>query len=237
MRLTTDLVLKGYSRYNALKQRELVLRAHKIPAIENLGVTEDGYDCIVLNDNVITTLENFPSLPRLTHLHLANNRIKKIDSAVGSNLKHLKHLVLCNNRIASLKEIEALKSFEGLQFLSLNDNPVTSLPNYRLLVINALPTLKFLDFQKIGVSERKKASEIFEESVTAVTEVEVPESTEISEQEEESETIRTKPTEEETKYIRMAIQNASSAEEIDHIQGLVQGFKFEEIVAFVKGKL
>jgi U2 small nuclear ribonucleoprotein A' len=40
MRLTTDLIHSSLSYLNPLKERELDLRGHKIPAIENLGVAK-----------------------------------------------------------------------------------------------------------------------------------------------------------------------------------------------------
>jgi len=40
MRLTAELVAQSSSFINPLKQRELDLRGHQIPTIENLGVTK-----------------------------------------------------------------------------------------------------------------------------------------------------------------------------------------------------
>ncbi|PQE26293.1 U2 small nuclear ribonucleo A protein [Rutstroemia sp. NJR-2017a BBW] len=38
MRLTAELIQNSLSYLNPLKERELDLRGHKIPAVENLGV-------------------------------------------------------------------------------------------------------------------------------------------------------------------------------------------------------
>lgn len=44
---------------------------------------------------------------------------------------------------------------------SLLRNPVTSLRHYRLYVINRLPNLSTLDFQKIKPTEREEAAALF----------------------------------------------------------------------------
>eukprot|EP00961_Rhodomonas_salina_P183850 2481876-Rhodomonas_salina.1 len=43
-----------------MKEREIKLRAYKIPAIENLGATQDQFDTIDLSDNEIRKLEVRP---------------------------------------------------------------------------------------------------------------------------------------------------------------------------------
>ncbi len=42
---------------NPLREREIKLRAFKIPAVENLGATQDQFDTIDLSDNEIRKLE------------------------------------------------------------------------------------------------------------------------------------------------------------------------------------
>jgi U2 small nuclear ribonucleoprotein A' len=57
MRITPDLVAQSPQFTNPLKDREIKLRAYKIPAIENLGATQDQFDTIDLSDNEIRKLE------------------------------------------------------------------------------------------------------------------------------------------------------------------------------------
>lgn len=45
MKLTPELIARSQSALNALQDRELDLRGHKIPAIENLGVTRVSVAC------------------------------------------------------------------------------------------------------------------------------------------------------------------------------------------------
>ena len=57
MRITPDLVAACPQFTNPLREREIKLRACKIPAIENLGATQDQFDTIDLSDNEIRKLE------------------------------------------------------------------------------------------------------------------------------------------------------------------------------------
>lgn len=57
MRITPDLVAQSPQFTNPLKDREIKLRAYKIPAIENLGATQDQFDTVDLSDNEIRKLE------------------------------------------------------------------------------------------------------------------------------------------------------------------------------------
>ncbi|KAI9303327.1 leucine-rich repeat-domain-containing protein [Cunninghamella echinulata] len=150
MKLTVDLINDSYTYINTLKDRELVLRDLKIPTIENLGGTKDLNDTIDFTNNDLRILGNFPRLNRLKNLLLANNRISKIDTGLGQFLPELSTLILTNNDIEDLNEIDSLAELKKLQHLSLLDNPITKKENYRLYVIHKLPSLRVLDFNKIG---------------------------------------------------------------------------------------
>jgi len=131
-RLTADLILRSPSYLNPLKEREIDLRGNKIAVIENLGATQDQYDCIDLSDNEINKLENFPLLNRLRTLLASNNQINRIAS-LGDSLIHLDTLVLNNNKISNLSDIDPLEQLPKLRSLSLIDNPIVKKQNYRLL--------------------------------------------------------------------------------------------------------
>jgi U2 small nuclear ribonucleoprotein A' len=160
-RLTADLVLRAPSYINPVKERELDLRAKKIPAIENLGTTQDQYDTIDLSDNEIGKLENFPLLPRLRCLLFNNNHISKIAPNLDESLPNLETLILTNNRLVNLQDIDPLADLPSLKTLSLIDNVVSKKPNYRLYVIHKLPNLKLLDFRKIKHKDRAESEKLF----------------------------------------------------------------------------
>ncbi|KAG2225031.1 hypothetical protein INT45_003231 [Circinella minor] len=164
MKLTADVLNSAISHLNALKERELVLRDLKLPAIENLGVTKDLNDTIDFSNNDLRVLGNFPRLIRLQHLLLANNRINKIESNLAEFLPNLTTLILTDNSIQELGDLEALAKFKRLTFLSLADNPVTKKQYYRLYLIHKLPRLRVLDFKKIKQKEREEANTLFVEN-------------------------------------------------------------------------
>ncbi|KAF9908936.1 U2 small nuclear ribonucleoprotein A' [Linnemannia zychae] len=163
MKLTPDLISRAPCYLNALQDRELDLRSHKIPAIENLGVTKDLNDSLDLTDNDIRNLSNFPVLYRLKTLLLSNNRISKIDpELLSSYLPNLTTLVLTNNAIAELSDLQGLAGGKVLEHLVLLDNPVVKKKYYRLYVIWKLPTVRVLDFSKVSKKERQEAKKLFD---------------------------------------------------------------------------
>jgi len=172
MRITQELIVGSPSFYNPLKDRELDLRGmcfsankrffvhphilflmcvdKKIPAIENLGVTQDQYDTIDFSNNAISRLESFPLLKRLKTLFFCNNRIYYIAPNIGNSLPNLEELVLTSNQLTNLTDLHTLATLPKLRKLSLLDNTVTKRQHYRLYVIHKVPQLKVLDFKKIS---------------------------------------------------------------------------------------
>ncbi|RPB18561.1 L domain-like protein [Terfezia boudieri ATCC MYA-4762] len=160
MRLTTDLITSSLSYLNPLKERELDLRGHKIPAIENLGVAKD-HDAIDFTDNDIQILGNFPLSPRLRTLLLARNRISGILSTLPKTVPNLRVLIMNSNSIQELADLDPLAGCVGLTHLVLMDNPVTRKENYRHYLIWRCPSIRFLDYQRVKDIERKHATELF----------------------------------------------------------------------------
>jgi len=156
-RLTADLIIRSPQEMNAIKEYQIDLRGNKISTIENLGATENQFDCIDLSDNEVVKLEGFPRLPRVKTLLLNNNRIARIGEDLGDALPNLETLVLTGNRLTNLADLDNLSSFANLTRLSLLDNTVCKKGNYRLYVIHRLPKLKLLDFSKVKQKEREAA--------------------------------------------------------------------------------
>ncbi|KAI5362899.1 Putative U2 small nuclear ribonucleoprotein A' [Septoria linicola] len=160
MRLTAELIKSSLSYNNPLNERELDLRGHKIPQIENLGVAKDQ-EAIDFTDNAITSLGGFPLSPRLQTLLCAQNRISTISESTSKSAPNLHTLVLTQNNLAELSDLDPLEGFKKLTYLSLVGNPVASKENYRYWVLWRCPQVRFLDFQKVKDAERKKAKELF----------------------------------------------------------------------------
>ena len=91
-------------------------------------------------------LEDISLLGNLSNLEIASLSINKIKNLEPlKNLTNLKELYLRKNLIDDLKQIENLKNLQNLKILSLVDNPVVSLPNYRKKVLEIFPNLIKLD--------------------------------------------------------------------------------------------
>lgn len=160
MRLTAELIQSSLSYLNPLKERELDLRGHKIPAIENLGVA-GPHDAIDFTDNDIQLLGNFPLSPRLHTLLLARNRISSIQPSLANSIPNLTNLVLTANNFAELADLDVLGTFPILTHLVLMENPVTRKDHYRYWVLWRCPAVRFLDYRKVKDVEREKARELF----------------------------------------------------------------------------
>ncbi|GMH45126.1 hypothetical protein BSKO_13083 [Bryopsis sp. KO-2023] len=127
-------------------------------------------------------LSGFHSLVNLEVLWINNNRLKFItnlgknfrikvlyaqDNAICSlkgslrYFKFLEVLDLSRNELRDLdKMICHLKSFSFLTHLNLQGNPCCEEPDYRLLVIHELPSVRVLDHHVITNQERRRAQEI-----------------------------------------------------------------------------
>ncbi|KAI1007870.1 U2 small nuclear ribonucleoprotein [Podosphaera aphanis] len=226
MRLTSELIQSSLSYLNPLKERELDLRGHKIPAIENLGVA-GPHDAIDFTDNDIQMLGNFPLSTRLRTLLLARNRITSIQPNLSHSLPNLTTLVLTGNNFAELADLDVLGTFRLLTHLVLMDNPVTRKEHYRLWVIWRCPSVRFFDYKKVKDAERKKAQELFGDAdkptalATSIIKkrskaVGVP--TSDRSMEASSKNYQVKLTDRERKKVEELIRNAKSLQEIIRLE-------------------
>ncbi|OHT04264.1 hypothetical protein TRFO_28243 [Tritrichomonas foetus] len=159
-RLTVDVIMKAPAFRNTLHERELDLRGNKIPRIENLGATQDQFDVIDLSNNQIEILEDFPRLSRCGTLLVHNNLVSRIGSNFSETLPNIHTLMLTNNSVRTFEDIRPLQRCTNLIRLSLMLNPIAALPNYRLIIIHLLPSVRFLDFQRISNAEREEAAKL-----------------------------------------------------------------------------
>ncbi len=161
VKLTSEVISRGFQYMNVSKEYELSLRGFKIMDMHNLSATNDQFACINLTDNSISEISYLPQLKRLKTLMLINNRISKIENDFAINCPLLTNLVLTNNKISDFQQIDNIASCKSLQKLYLVDNIVTKMKNYRLYVIYKIPTLRILDYQRITKKEREEAIKKF----------------------------------------------------------------------------
>ena len=161
VKLTSEVISRGFQYMNVSKEYELNLRGFKIMDIQNLSATNDQFACINLSDNSISEVNYLPQLKRLKTLILINNRISKIEKDFAINCPFLTNLVLTNNKISDFGQIDNISSCKSLQKLYLVDNVVTKIKNYRLYTIYKIPTLRILDYQRVTKKEREEAIKKF----------------------------------------------------------------------------
>jgi len=221
MRLTLDLLQQAPQSLNPAKQRQLCLRGYKIPNVENLGGTNDAYECLDLSDNDLIKLGNFPPLRRLHVLMLANNRISRIAGDCFDPLPNINSVVLTGNKLEKLVDLEALTKLKNLERLSLMDNPVTKVKHYRpYMIFKCSKSLRILDFNRIKDKERKAATLLFagERGKKLLEEIAPPRSVGKEQTEKAAETAKTGPSPEVIERIKKAIAEAETIEEVTRLE-------------------
>lgn len=93
---------------------------------------------LILTNNNIENLINFPELKKLEILYLSSNRIKKINDNTFNKLHGLTTLSLSSNSIDSI-ETESFNSLPSLKSLDLENNYIAKIPS-----ISNLNNLTFL---------------------------------------------------------------------------------------------
>ncbi|XP_059208491.1 U2 small nuclear ribonucleoprotein A' [Centropristis striata] len=224
VKLSAELIEQAAQYTNPVRDRELDLRGYKIPVLENLGATLDQFDTIDFSDNEVRKLDGFPLLKRLKTLLMNNNRICRIGENLEQSLSALSELVLTNNNIQELGDLDPLASVKSLTLLSLLRNPVTNKKHYRLYVINKIPQIRVLDFQKVKLKERQEAEKMFKGKRGAQLAKDIARRTKtftpgVAAQLEKK---RTGPSQADVEAIKNAIANASSLAEVERLKGMLQ---------------
>lgn len=222
MRLTLELLQQAPQSLNPAKQRQLMLRGLKIPTIENLGGSNDSYECIDLSDNDLIKLGNFPPLKRLHVLLLMNNRISRIAEECFDPLPNLVSVTLTGNKLERLVDLEPLTRLKNLERLSLLENPVTKVKHYRPYMIHKCSkSLRILDFNRIKDKERKAAGLLFagERGKKLLEEIAPPRTAGKDPSDlKTAEAVKVGPSPEVIERIKKAIAEAETIEEVTRLE-------------------
>ncbi|KAF6201114.1 hypothetical protein GE061_005561 [Apolygus lucorum] len=108
----------------------------QIPNLFNDASTPKLKDFICTHCRLKTTLSDWA--PSLTHLYLANNKIRKVEGL--ERLANLRGLHLRANRIKKLKGFS--EKMKNLRYLNVRDNKISNVKQFRKLTV--LPRLKYL---------------------------------------------------------------------------------------------
>ncbi|KAG7466775.1 U2 small nuclear ribonucleoprotein A [Solea senegalensis] len=224
VKLSAELIEQAAQYTNPVRDRELDLRGYKIPVLENLGATLDQFDTIDLSDNEVRKLDGFPLLKRLKTLLVNNNKICRIGENLEHSLPTLTELVLTSNNIQELGDLDPLASVKTLTLLSLLRNPVTNKKHYRLYVINKIPQIRVLDFQKVKLKERQEAEKMFKGKRGAQLAKDIAKRTKTFTPGAAAQLEKKKagPSQADVEAVKMAIANASSLAEVERLRGMLQ---------------
>jgi len=221
MRITLETLQQADQTLNPAKQRQILLRGLKIPNIENLGGTNDAYECVDLSDNDLIKLSNFPPLNRLKTLLLMNNRISRIAEDAFHPLPNLISVCLTGNKLEKLVDLEPLTKLKTLERLSLLENPVVKVKHYRPYMIHKCSSsLRILDFNRIKDKERKAAGLLFahERGKKLLEEIAPPRAVKDASDKPSDGVQKVGPSPEVIERIKKAIAEAETIEEVTRLE-------------------
>ncbi|XP_010772386.1 U2 small nuclear ribonucleoprotein A' [Notothenia coriiceps] len=121
-------------------------------------------------------------------------------------------------------DLDPLASVRTLTLLSLLRNPVTNKKHYRLYVINKIPQIRVLDFQKVKLKERQEAEKMFKGKRGAQLAKDIAKRTKTFTPggAAQPEKKRSGPSQADVEAIKNAIANASSLAEVERLKGMLQ---------------
>ena len=151
----------------------LDLHSNQITAIEGVShLTE--LRVLNLANNQITFTDNLAGLVSLTELNLRRNKIEAVAGVEA--LPKLQRLFVSNNRIGALEGVSSLGKCLALGELSLDGNPVATLPGYSQWIEATCQALKILDAGKIAREGRESPQKASRAPLSAVQEQPPPQS-------------------------------------------------------------
>lgn len=103
-------------------------------------------ELLSLNSCRLSSLKNFPNLPSLVKVELADNQLKGSDLAFLVDSTNIESIKLGANKIASVDDIKKLAPLSKLKRLDLVGNPVCDSDDYkRDAIYESIPSLEVLD--------------------------------------------------------------------------------------------
>jgi hypothetical protein len=120
---------------DSCKSKEIVgLAGHKFEAVNHLSFI--GCE--------LESLDGLVELPSVRVLDLSENKITNLEK-IPECLPNLYHLNVCGNPIDCIEQLTPLNKLTNLKALDIFDCPLSEQDDYRNLVFETIPNLKFLN--------------------------------------------------------------------------------------------
>ena len=126
-------------------------------------------ETLSVQENEIATLEGMINLPKLKKLMLQTNKLEKLDHLPV--LECVDEIFLDSNQIASLAEIEKLKTLKTLEHISVGGNPIAEekgddlKKELLILFMDELPLLKRINGEPYTEEDVQEAKALKEERI------------------------------------------------------------------------
>lgn len=108
---------------------------------------------------ILGNLSMFPDLRNLTIINLSHNLIYSLKGI--EEIEGLTSLNLSFNKIEEIKELKRIKNKRNIVNLDVDFNPLTSHPNYRLILIDIFPCLQYLDSLEIDSTIEQSYKDVY----------------------------------------------------------------------------
>ena len=138
---------------NFIKLRKINLKENEISKIDSLDKLNDLYYINISNNNLRSfDKSSLGILPSLKTLLCDNNFFKNVNCF--EKFTSLEQISFNSNKINDMTCLDKLSQLKKLMKLSLINNPITHIENYRRNIIVLFQKLKFLDNKEIMAQER-----------------------------------------------------------------------------------
>eukprot|EP00798_Chlamydomonas_sp_ICE-L_P027714 gene27714-7358_t len=164
-----DEIVGGGKNANYIKETKELILGNK--GIEKIRGFEEftSLESLWLYGNKLKKINNLDVNFRIRTLHVQDNQICTLKGSLSS-FKFLETLDIANNQLRDLEKLlKSLEKFKFLKHLNLKGNPCCEEPDYRLLVIHAMPGLKVLDQHVIATAEQVKAKGLIGGDIATLT--------------------------------------------------------------------
>ena len=134
------------------------LRGNKLTSTAGLGLP--SLKKLYLAGNEIYSVVELEKMSGIQVLHMRDNKLESLDGFITPETTSLSSLNLRGNQIQSLEEVKKLKGHTMLRNLTLLENPVCEVDEYRLEILLISKDLIKLDKEEYLEEERRDAEQI-----------------------------------------------------------------------------